>query len=237
VDLRSRLGSGRADVTDRRHGARHHHVAAPRHSPFRLLATCVALTLAATSCGNDDDPPADDESSAITATTATAETTSDEEPPGTDPTAVEPYVEDLLTRYDEVMSQIVADPAIAADREHELYRELEALLVPDAPMTEPIVNALVARGEQGVSQRPYDDDQLPIERAVDGEIVPVNEDEVTFPMCTIFNYRLFDSLDRETEYHADVVQAGTGEAVRIDGHWLIRHLEGNDEQAGCQEFR
>ena len=235
MDLRSRLGSGRADVTDRRHGARHHHFAAPRHRPFRLLATCVALTLAATSCGNDDDPPAD-EAEEATATTAPVERTevpSDEEPPGTEPAAVEPYLDQLLTRYDEVTSQIVGDPEIAADGEHELYADLRALLDPNSEMANAIVQSLVTQGEQGIAIEPYQDAPEPAKRTVDGAVETVSESEVRFPLCTRYSYRLITSSRIEVGDNHDRRSQGT--AVRVDGHWRISRLEGNNDLVECEE--
>lgn len=204
----------------------------PRRWSASLFALLAVLSLAA--CSGDDDASAD---TAANEATAAAPTTaaSDEEPPGTDPGAVEPYIQDLLTRYDEVVSQIVADPAIAANREHELYTQLKGLISPDAPMTEPIINALVARGEQGVSQRPYDEGGMPVTRQVDGDVTSVSADEVSFPVCTLLNYKLFDSLDRETEFQTDLAQPGQGAAVRIDGRWRISQLDGVDEAENCRE--
>jgi hypothetical protein len=204
----------------------------------RSLCLALLAALALGACGGDDDESSDPPEDTTDTTSSPATTATDEEPPGTDPEAVEPYVQDLLTRYDEVTSQIVADPAIAADPNHELYAQLRELVTPDSQMIEPVVNALVHRGEQGVSQRPYNEGELPIARYVDGDVTATGPDEVTFPTCTLFDYRLFDSLDRETEYHTDIQQVGTGTAARIDGEWRISRLEGGTEESTqCQEPR
>jgi hypothetical protein len=233
VDLRSRLGSGRADATDERGGARHHPFGAPGHRSLRVLAAAtVALTLTA-ACGGDDDESAD-ESSATTATTAPATTAaSDEEPPGTDPEAVEPYLDALLRRYDEITSQIVADPEIAADGEHDLYTDLRSVMDPNSEMTDAIVQALVRRGEQGSSQTALDDSELPVERAVDGDVETVSPTEVRFPVCNRFNYRITGAGRYEVSDGRE--ERTQGIAVSVDGHWVISRLEGNDDPVGCEE--
>jgi hypothetical protein len=234
VDLRSRLGSGRADATDERGGARHHLFGAPRHRSLRVLAAAtVALTLTTAACGGDDDETAD-ESSATTATTAPATTAaSDEEPPGTDPEAVEPYLDALLRRYDEITSQIVADPEIAADDEHDLYTDLRAVLDPNSEMANAIVQSLVTQGEQGVAIEPFQDAPEPAQRTVDGDVETVSEAEVRFPLCTRYSYRLVTSGRIEVGDNHDRRSQGT--AVLVDGHWLISRLEGNNDSVECEE--
>ena len=198
------------------------------------LALAAALVLGA--CGGDDDDEASDPPEETTETTSPPTTATDEEPPGTDPEAVEPYIQDLLTRYDEITSQIMADSATAADPENPLYAELRTLLAPDSEMAEAVVQALSGRGERGISQRPYEETEgaLPVARSVHGDLVSVSENEVTFPLCARYEYRLYDGSE-QIEMSNGRSELGQGVAVRVEGHWLLDRLEGAEESVGCEE--
>jgi protein-disulfide isomerase len=211
---------------------------APRPRRGRAVVLAGALVLLAVAVGVffATRPGDEDEPRAATTTTATPSTTaSDEEPPGTDPDAVKPYIAALLTRYDEVTSQIVADPDIAADPNHELYAELHALMDPNSEMTEAVTQALVDRGERGVSVTAFGDAERPITRTVDGDVETVSESEVSFPVCTRYDYRMETSSRIDTAENE--LRRSEGTAVRIDGHWVISVLEGNEDAVDCEESR
>ena len=202
----------------------------------RSLCLALLAALALGACGGDDessDPPED----TTDTTSSPATTATDEEPPGTDPEAVEPYVQDLLTRYDEVTGQIMADSTTAADPENPLYADLRTLLAPDSEMADAVVLALSSRGERGISQRPYVEsaDAVPVTRSVQGDVATVSENEVTFPLCARYDYRLYDGSEQQIEMSNGRSELGQGVAVRIDGHWLLDRLEGVEESVGCEE--
>lgn len=201
-----------------------------------LVAAVVALLIGAVvyviaARPGDDDPDPEP----TTTTAARTTTTSDEEPPGTEPDAVEPYVADLLTRYDEVTAQILADPAIAGDADNPLYGDLRALLTPDSEMTDPVMRALGRRGDQGVAQEPLEGNQLPVRRTVEGDIETVSTDEVRFSTCTRYDYRLVNSAGEPIEVGVDESELGTGVAVRVDGRWTLSRLEMAGQLAKCEE--
>lgn len=207
---------------------------APRRRPALLLAVLAVLSVAA--CSGDDDDEASSETTAGGSTTAAPTTAaSDEEPPGTDPEAVEPYIQDLLSRYDEVVSQITADAAVAANVEGPLYEDLRSIMAPTSDMTDPIVQALQDRGEQGVTQRAHGDSVLPVQRSVDGDVQTVSPTEVTFPLCARFNYEFVRSDGQVFQVFEGRSERSQGSAVRVDGHWLINRLDGNEEAVGCEE--
>jgi hypothetical protein len=193
-----------------------------------LLAIVAGIVFWATRPDDDSATPR-----ATTTTAAPSTTASDEEPPGTDPAAVEPYITALLTSYDEITSQIVADPEIAADPNHELYTQLRELLDPNSEMTDAVVQALVDRGERGVSVTPFGDAERPTTRTVDGVVESVSETEVTFPLCTRYDYRMETSSRIDTA--EEEMRRSSGTAVRIDGHWVISRLEGNEDVVPCEE--
>ncbi len=211
--------------------------AAPRARRGRTVVIVGALLLALVGAGTflatrpDDDEPAPP---STTASTAPPTTASDEEPPGTDPAAVEPYVADLLTNYDEVTSQILADPEIASDPNHPLYADLRELLAPDSSMTDPVMRALDRRGSQGISQESLEEGKLPVRRAVEGEIESVSADEVKFRTCTRYDYRLVNSAGEPIEVGVDESEPGTGVAVRVDGHWTLTRLDMAGQLGRCE---
>jgi hypothetical protein len=201
-------------------------------------AAVLVAALALGACGGDDDEEgggdrSEEDSETTEESSGPATTASREEPPGTEPAEVQPYVEDLLQQYDALVGDIVADPEIAANQEHSLYVELRELMAPDSSMTQPVVDALVNQGERGVSQRPFEEGGPPIRREVAGDLTTVSEDEVTFPLCTRPNYRLFNSSDVQTEYSTGPSQLGQGTAQRVDGHWLIARFEVPEERETC----
>lgn len=194
-----------------------------------LLIGVVVFVIAARPGGEDPDPEP------TTTTAAPTTTTSDEEPPGTEPDAVEPYVADLLTAYDETTAQILADPAIAGDADHPLYGDLRALLTPESEMTDPVMRALSRRGDQRIAQEPLSADQLPVRRTVEGDIETVSADEVRFATCTRYDYRLVNSAGEPIEVGVDESEPGTGVAVRVDGRWTLNRLDMAGQLAKCEE--
>jgi hypothetical protein len=193
-----------------------------------LLAIVAGIVFWATRPDDDSATPR-----ATTTTAAPSTTASDEEPPGTDPAAVEPYITALLTSYDEITSQIVADPEIAADPNHELYTQLRELLDPNSEMTDGILQALVRQGQQGIAITPFGNAELPVTRTVDGDIATVSENQVRFPLCTRYDYRLETPSRIETgDGHT---RRSEGSAVRVDGHWVVSRLESNEEIVECEE--
>jgi hypothetical protein len=195
-----------------------------------LLAIVAGIVFWATRPDDDSATPR-----ATTTTAAPSTTASDEEPPGTDPAAVEPYIAALLTNYDEITSQILADPAIASDPQHALYADLRALLAADSEMTDPVVRALDRRGDQGITQEPLEEGKLPVRRTVEGDVETVSADEVTFSTCTRYDYRLVNSDGAPVEVGVGESEPGEGVAVRVDGHWVLSRLEMSGQLARCEE--
>jgi hypothetical protein len=203
----------------------------------RSLGLVLAAALALGACGGDDDESSDPPEDTTDTTSSPTTTATDEEPPGTDPEAVEPYVQDLLTRYDEITGQIMRDSEAAADTENPLYADLRGLLAPDSEMADAVVQALSSRGERGISQRPYEDaeDAMPVTRSVQGAIETVSADEVSFPLCARYDYRLFDGSEQQIEMSNGRTELSQGVAVRVDGHWVLDRLEGVEDAVGCEE--
>lgn len=199
-----------------------------------LAAASLAL---AVSCSGDDDSDSATPDESTTSPRPTTTAPPEEEPPGTEPAEVKPYIEGLLDRYSDIVNRIVADPEIAANPEHALYDDLRSLMAPDSEMTQPIIDALVERGEDGVSQRPFGDGPSVV-RELDGDVETTSINKVSFPICTRQSYRLFDAEGDQIEYSDGLNQPGQGVAVRVEGHWLIDRfnvLEAGNDCPGSQQ--
>ncbi|HEX8802861.1 MAG TPA: hypothetical protein VF743_01670 [Acidimicrobiales bacterium] len=182
-------------------------------------------------CSGDDDSAEPSEDRTTTPPT-TAATTGE----AARPTEVQQEIEDLLHEYDEITSEITADAAVAADRDHPLYDQLRNLMQSDSDMTDAVVEALVSRGRRGISQRPYEEGELPVRRELDGTVEAVSDTEVTFPICTHLSYRLYDGQDRQTTVLPGLVEPGNGTAVLVEGEWRISRFENvEDDDAACAE--
>lgn len=191
----------------------------------------AVLSLTAIACGGGDDeadtPTSDevpDEETTITTST---------QPPGTSPVDVEPYIAELLVRYDDVTGQIVADPGVANDRSHPLVVEYLELVEP-GDFADGALQRWVANAAEGVSIRPYDSESPVVATQLDGPIEAVSADEVTFPTCEHQSYRKYDAQGRETEFLTRESVPGRGTAVRVNGRWRLRRLDIATNLVGCR---
>jgi hypothetical protein len=191
-----------------------------------------ALGLSA--CGGDDDANAggggDDEKTVEAGSAGGAEV----EPAATDAAAVLPYVEGLLSQYDHVVNQIVADPHVAADPDHPLVHEYLDLYEPDSDFARQLVDVWAERGAEGLSTRPIDDDHPASLTRLDGEIEVTSEDEVSFPACVERRLEVIDGEGRMTQRTPFRQQRGEGVAVRVDGEWRLRELAVLNGTATCR---
>lgn len=155
-------------------------------------------------------------------------------PPGTDPDAVAPYIEELLAAHDRVVNRIVADPEVATDRDHPLVREYVGLFEPGAPSVELAISTWEEQARAGTSIRPFSPEHPAFVSRVDGPVEAVSADEVRFPTCDERRYGLFDADGELMEVIPFAAMPGEGTAVRIDGEWKVRRL---DVFAGTNDCR
>jgi hypothetical protein len=206
------------------------HWSATRRGRLKATAAIVlTVTLLTVACSDDDSTATDSMESTTSSRPTTTTTEADD-----GRSALEQQIEGLLRRYDDVTAEIVADPDIAGDREHPLYAELLELLVPETEMTRAVVSSLVQRGERGEYQLPVEGAQRPVERRLDGSVDRVSDNEVSFPLCTLLQYRDFDQQDRQRRILPGLVEAGTGYAMRVGGEWRLSRLETGD-RTSCAE--
>lgn len=142
-------------------------------------------------------------------------------------------IQALLRAYDTVLAEIAADPSAAADREHRLYHELRALIAPDSPMTDPLINGLVAAGARGERQLPHGDSRLPVERRIRGKIQTSSAGEFRVLVCGHMNYDVFNNQDQQIELAEGHVEPARATIVRVDDDLRIHHFEPADNDH-CQ---
>lgn len=195
----------------------------------RALASLAVIGVTVAACSGDDD----DSSSTTTESTASS-TTSSKQPAGTEPADVEPYITELLARYDEVTNQIIADPSVARDRSDPLIEDYLALVEPGSEALEGAIQTWVDNADEGITIGPYSEDAPPFETSLDGPIETVSEDEVRFTTCERQNYRKYDAQGRQTEFVTGQSVPGQGTAVRVDGEWRLRRLDIAGNLVGCQ---
>jgi hypothetical protein len=195
-----------------------------------LVAGTIAGLLLAASCSGDNESNAADNDE----TTSSTRPTSTTEAPSNAPT-LEERVQQLLHDYDEVTRDIAVDPEVSGNPENPLYDDLRALVAPNSDMIGAVINALVARGASGISQRALGGSDLPVERIVDGDIESASEPELRVPICTHLNYGLFNRSNQQTELVSGRLEPAEATVVRDGDDLLIRRFESADEDRCAEE--
>jgi hypothetical protein len=159
------------------------------------------------------------------------------EPEATDPEVVEPYLEDLMARHDQVVNQLNASPEVAGDRDDLLVQEYLHLFEPGSDFVEGALDAWVAQGEDGISIRPYDDEHAASRTRLAGPIEVVSPDEVRAPFCLEQRQRTY--RDGELAQGLPLLERpGEVVAVRVEGEWRLRASDLLSDRTGCgQEAR
>jgi hypothetical protein len=192
-----------------------------------LLAGVAAAGLIA-GCGGEDAGATDDAPGGATAPDRSAE------PSGSEPDAVRPYIDTLLARNDEVVNEIVADPAVARDLTNPLVADYLELYEPDSEFAAGLVDRWVERADEGLVTQPFSEAHPPTVSSIDGEVTTISDDEVGFPYC--LTQRLVvvgpgGDVQNRVELRR---QRGDGVAVRVDGHWRLREITVREDTGRCE---
>jgi hypothetical protein len=156
------------------------------------------------------------------------------EPEATDPEVVAPYVEELLADHDRVVNEIMAEPQVAADRDHDLVQEYVRLYEPGSDFVEGALDTWVAQDEEGVSILPYDDAHPAHHTRLHGEIEVVARDEVRAPFCLA--QRQITYRDGEVVEGLPLLERqGEATVVRVEGEWRLRERQVFGDRTGCDE--
>jgi hypothetical protein len=160
--------------------------------------------------------------------------TSRTQPPGSDPDAVRPYLDDLLARYDDVVGRIVADPSVARTSNSPLVQEYLSLYEPDSDFAGGLLDAWVERADAGLVTRPLDGEHAISRSRVDGEIDSRSDHEVAFAYCVERHFTVVDRAGHLQQRVSGRRQRGDGVAVRVGGVWLLRALTVQADTAACR---
>jgi hypothetical protein len=156
------------------------------------------------------------------------------EPPGSDGAAVQPYVEDLLARYEATVNDILADQPAAQDPSNPALEEYLDVFEPGSDAAEETLAGWRANAEEGLTVEPSEAGEPAIASSLDGEVESVSDDEVTFPTCDEHHYGVYDAQGDPVEDVQLADQPGRGVAVRVDGQWRLRELEILGTETGCR---
>lgn len=191
-----------------------------------VLAICAVGGLLLASCSGNDDAASPPTTSNETSTTerATSTTTSPApttEPPATDIAAVRPHLESLIDRYDEAVAAILADPRVAADRDHEVVTGYLDLFTPSSSFPDTALQFWADEGSQGRFYRAGPRGQM-YESSVQS-IEVTSPDQVTFVVCSQKSIVIVDDQGNQLSAEGGS-SSGSVVAVRVDGSWRLRDL-------------
>jgi hypothetical protein len=190
------------------------------------VALVLAAMLLAGGCGDDDEAAGREQRSTTTSTSTPMTTTT--QPPGSDPGAVGPIVEDLLHRLDVITDEIVRDPSVVLDPDAPILAELAEVHAPgeayDARMRTYRENA-----ESGYRLEPLNAERTATTTLM-GDLSPVDEATVEGQLCILNTYRALDGSGRLREVKDGLPHPGRVTAVRLDGVWKIQQIDVDDTQ-------
>jgi len=198
--------------------------------PLTTLPVLLAVTLLlVAACGGSDDDGNGGEVGGVEGREAGG---AGDAPPGDDLDAVEPLVENLLSEYDDVVNEILADPSLVTDQDSELAQRYLAIYEPDSDAAESGLDAWAADSEAGVSVEPYDDEHPALTTRIDGPLETVSDDEVTVAACEVRRERVYENgqLTEGVPLLEDGIEVTV---VRVDGEWLLRHRILRTDTVGC----
>jgi len=200
------------------------------------MALVVTLSLVA-GCSSDDDSRGDGDDGEVAGVEldAGADTPSETHPPAERLDEVYPHVVDLLASYDELVEEIVADPAALDSPGDDVDDRFLALFSAE--------NAFARASLDGWEQLAADDVRLepassehPLNFTyLDGGVQQVGDDGVRFAHCTVQRYVRYEGDDETDRTDEPVLLPGQGTAVRVDGRWLLDTLETPPGLQGCTE--
>jgi hypothetical protein len=176
----------------------------------------LAITVGA--CSDDDDAGGEESSTSTTEAPATTTT----QPPGMDPAAVEPYVEELLARLDDVTTRIGRNPAVVLEP-GDLLDELTEIQAPGEAL-DARLRTYEEQAANGLHLEPLDSEQGRT-TTLTGDLSSVDENTVEGAVCVLNTYRLLNASGELVEVKDRLAHPGQVTAVRTDGVWMIQRVD------------
>jgi hypothetical protein len=155
------------------------------------------------------------------------------EPPGSDADAVGGYVEGLLSRYDDAVNAIIAEPAAVRERAQPAVQAYLDVFEPGSEAADDALAGWAESADAGITVRPLRAGSQMIVSRLDGRVETLGDDEVRFATCADHRYRQYDGRGVLQDIVDTVGRAGEGIAVRVDGEWRLRKLELRDDRPAC----
>lgn len=155
-------------------------------------------------------------------------------PLGTDPAAVAPYVDELLSSYNASVNEIAATPTLAVDAEAPAVSAFVDLFEPGSEPAAAAVDFWRNQGVVGESTRPYTPGEPAFATRLDGAVETVSDDEVTFPTCVEVAFETVNAQGQRVDVEPGASVPGEGAAVRVDGEWRLRRLDQFTGTEGCR---
>jgi hypothetical protein len=216
-------------------GERRGRTGAPRCAPWAALWLLLAVApLPVAACGSDGDADAGAVAGEGDVAGGVRAPDRSTEPPGSDVDAVRPYIETLLGRYDRVVNEIVAEPAVARHPTDPLVEEYLDLYESGSEPAADLLGLWVERADAGLVTRPLSDAHPATVSSLDGDLVTVSDDEVAFPYC-LTQRLLVVGPDGEVQQRVTLrLQRGDGVAVRVDGRWHLREVSVRADTGRCE---
>jgi hypothetical protein len=200
------------------------------------LSLCVAVLLVAGcsgSSGNTATPSTSTTAPSIASptTAAAAPTTVTAAPTTVAPTTTAapttttvdlPKVfQDLMTRHDQAVTDVLADPRVATDSANPKIAALVALFPPNSSFVAGSLKNWTSGGETGRFYKPNKGTTLSTTTVQN--VTTSTATEATFTVCSVHSYSVVDSAGNPIEASAGVT-GGLVVAVNVEGRWLLRDL-------------
>ena len=187
------------------------------------LLSGLALSVFAPGCGESDGA---DESSSTPSTASTTTT----QPPASDLHAVRLVIEDLLSDYDEVTAEALANPQLAEDPEAAIREDLERVFSAEALQAQ--LGVYASNASEGRSLQPLGPEPMFV-TTLWGELTAPVENTVEGLVCTTYHYR--SVAPDSGEVKDGLSHPGRVYAVREDGEWKVARVD-EDESQVCDPW-
>lgn len=126
-----------------------------------------------------------------------------------------------MDRHDGSVAAVLADPRVAHDTASPLIGAYVALFVPDATFPTTVIEGWRREANQGRFYRPGPAGAM--RRSTVMTVTAASEDEASFTVCIRNSIVVTDASGAVLESQGGVA-AGTVEAARVGGVWLLRDL-------------
>lgn len=193
-----------------------------------MLAAAVLIGAGCSSSGDPDPttpptvtttgPTSNQATTTSTTTTVAPTTTASPTTTTVDQTAV---FQDLINRHDRAVTEVLANPSVAADLANQKIVAFLDLFPKDSTFA---AGSLKFWTDQAAKGRAYQPNKgTTLSNSTVKEVTASSPTEATFTVCSVNSYSVVDANGTVIEAEAGVT-GGTIVAVNVEGRWLLRDL-------------